>query len=75
MTGEPMDGQADIFGELGTITVHCFFQRWCQHFEMDQDPAEASRRMEAHYSAKHYGHHLNVVNAEVEGAWRSTQPR
>ena len=62
---EPLPGQTDIFEALNTVTVHCFFQRWCQHFEQDQDPAEASRRMEDHYAAKHYGHHLDTVRRET----------
>jgi len=29
------------------------------------DPHEASREMEAHYAAKHYGKHLEIVYQDI----------
>lgn len=47
------------------VTVHCFFGRWCDHTVQNLDPQVASREMEAHYAAKHYGKHLDIIKREV----------
>ncbi len=50
-----LEGQTDIFEALGIVTVHCFYAGWCSHTVTNTDPYAASREMEAHYEAKHYG--------------------
>jgi hypothetical protein len=50
------------------VTVHCFFARWCSHTVQHIDPYAASREMEAHYEADHYGRHLDLVYRDVERA-------
>ena len=74
MSDQPLEGQADLFTELGAVTVHCFFQRWCAHTIIHDDPITAHRLMEDHYTEKHYGKHLETVRADVGKAppWRST---
>ena len=69
-----LEGQADLFDELGAVTVHCFFSRWCAHTIVHDNPTKAHALMEAHYTEKHYGKHLDTVRAEVENAppWRAT---
>jgi hypothetical protein len=48
-----------------TFTVHCFFQRWCDHKVTGIDPQANHDEMEAHYADKHYGKHLKAIYAEV----------
>lgn len=52
-------------------TVHCFYQRWCQHVVRDTDPAQASRLMEDHYEIAHYGKHHDIVLQEVDKRWEA----
>lgn len=66
-----MEGQADIFDLLEMVTVHCFFARWCSHTVHNTDPDEASREMEEHYAAKHYGVHLDIINREVNAGGKT----
>lgn len=48
-----------------TYTVHCFFQRWCDHKVTGIDPEANHAEMEAHYEAEHYGKHLSIVRREA----------
>lgn len=48
-----------------TFTVHCFFQRWCDHKVTGIDPQANHDEMEAHYKAKHYGKHLEIVRRDA----------
>ena len=48
-----------------TFTVHCFFQRWCNHKVTGIDPQANHDEMEAHYRAKHYDKHIAIIEREV----------
>jgi hypothetical protein len=48
-----------------TFTVHCFFQRWCDHKVTGIDPQANHDAMEAHYVDEHYGKHLQTVYREA----------
>ena len=50
------------------FTVHCFFQRWCNHKVTGIDPQANHDEMEAHYESVHYPKHLQIVAPGIEYA-------